>query len=236
MEKLFANELVLEVGRKCNMRCAHCLRGPAEDVAMTFETAKKVIDSVKGIDVIVFTGGEPMLYADFICGIIEYIMDVKKPVCGFYIASNGKEVNMKLMCKLAEFYAYIEKQIGEAEYTCKFDVSLDSYHAPISEYNRAILQAFRFVETRSNDSYLISEGNAKVNGLGIRTLQTDKTFDICDDNSVEMIYVNAFGEILPDCDYSYETQRKMRGFNINSHTLAYAVRQYRPRSCVEKIA
>ena len=235
MKKIFASSLTLEVGRKCNMNCAHCLRGPAEDVSMTFETAKKAIDSVCGIDTITFTGGEPMLYADFICKVIDYIMDIDKDVRGFYIASNGKEVNMKLMLKLAEFYAYIEKKSGEAEYTCMFDISLDSYHAPISEYNRAILQAFRFVGTKNNDAYLIAEGNAADNGLGIRGPRIDASFSVYDD-MVDMVYVNALGYVLPDCDYSYETQRELPGYNIHNHTLSYIIAHYNPDESVDNVA
>ena len=53
--------LILEVTRRCNMCCAHCLRGEAENIDMQKETIDKVLDLVDKIECVTFSGGEPSL-------------------------------------------------------------------------------------------------------------------------------------------------------------------------------
>ena len=250
-QQIFVQDLILEVGRRCNMHCDHCLRGPQEDVSMSFETATKALDSVSQLSTITFTGGEPTLYADFICKVIDYIMEKQIDVGGFYIASNGKEVNLQLMLKLAEFYYYCEEIYGDAEDLCRFDVSLGKdglFHEEIPHRNLSLLKAFRFVGARTDDpDHIISEGNALKNGLGSSygwrryAFTTDDGFDVTtdyfeteDNPSVNMVYVNALGEILPDCDFSYDTQRGFITKNINNCSLAEVIAYFNEHNAGEE--
>lgn len=211
---MHVNDLILEVGRKCNMCCEHCLRGPAENVTMPVETAKFAIDQFDTIGNITFTGGEPTLYAKEICEIIDYILENKKEVYGFYIASNGLLVDTDLMLHLAKFYGYIES-IACENYS-QYQLSTDHYHDEVFEKHH-ILKGFTFVSYRGdiNEAALINEGNAKENGIGHRELDTEMSFSYDEFDTVEMVYVNAKGYLLPDCDYSYQTQDEMKPCHIN---------------------
>lgn len=40
------DQLILEVGRMCNMQCDHCLRGEMQDVSMRFEDAKRCLSQM----------------------------------------------------------------------------------------------------------------------------------------------------------------------------------------------
>lgn len=223
MKIKYCEELVLEVGRLCNMECLHCLRGDMQNIAMQFHDAKKIIDQIDYIGNITFSGGEPTLYGDFICEVIDYIINTKKDVGGFYIASNGKIFDSKLMLKLVEFYAYINPYPGE-EYVCTFDISNDSYHN-FSE--NKMFGAFSFVKTKGNvpEYALFTEGRAADYGLGRKSVNLEACFSINDD-MVEMIYLNALGNVLPDCNYSYETQDYMEPFHINDMALFDIVTKY----------
>lgn len=66
---IYCENLVLEVGRKCNLRCEHCLRGEAEELTMPIETAKAILDGISAIGFITFTGGEPARFGGsfFLC-------------------------------------------------------------------------------------------------------------------------------------------------------------------------
>lgn len=205
--------LVLEAGRMCNMNCPHCLRGKQSCEKMDFEVAKKIMDAFDHIGNITFTGGEPMLYADFIIKCIDHIIDCNLPVAGFYIATNGKTINKELVFKLAELYGYIEEEYGD-NYS-QLDISTDQFHEKVTL--PAYLRAFSFVHKRGAiDPYaVIDEGNARDNGIGYRVMDTEKGFYFEDETSVEMVYVNAKGGLLPDCDYSYETQDEMNPPNVS---------------------
>lgn len=226
MKIKYCGELLLEVGRMCNMRCDHCLRGEMQDVSMQFEDAKRMIDQIECIGNITFTGGEPTLYAEFICKVIDYIIDTKKDVGGFYIASNGKIFNPKLMLKLVEFYAYINPYSGE-EYVCIYDISNDHFH-DFNDNDFKMFKAFSFVRMKGdiNESFLINEGRAYDYGIGSRDLDTTRSFYMYDNDSVEMVYLNALGNVLPGCDYSYKTQDAMHPYNINNMLLFDIVTKY----------
>lgn len=209
---MYVNDLIIEVGRNCPMRCPHCLRGDAENLAIDFETAKKIIDNVDAIGNITFTGGEPMLYAAIVIKIIDYIMSQKKSVDSFYIATSGKVVVKKLIFKLAEFYGYIVENNGDETYS-QLDFSFDQFHEKV-ELPR-YLKAFSFVHYRSDipEGGVINEGRAQENGIGRRP--KDPVDFYIDDDCVEMLYVNAKGSLLPDCDYSYETQEELTFVSVN---------------------
>lgn len=210
------HSLVIEMGRQCNQQCEHCLRGPAETKKINLSLAKKAIDAFETIGSITFTGGEPTLYAKEICELMDYIMENEKSVSGFWIVSNGIIVDMNLIFKCAEMYAYCDENYGDAEYSCGFEISDSQFHEPISEKNRRFLHAFRFVSFRGeiHERGLINEGMAYENGIGNRTLDYDKDFYIQDDE-IEMVYLNAEGFVFPDCDFSYETQREIAKFTFD---------------------
>lgn len=209
---MFVDQLILEVGRKCNMACPHCLRGEAQDVEMSFENAKFIIDQFDGIGNITFTGGEPTLYADFICKVIDYIIDNNKDVYGFYIASNGLIVDTNLMLHLAKFYGYIEEFNGEN--FSAYEISNDHYHDEL-ENPLYMLKGFSFIHFRGDikEEWLIDEGRANDNGIGHRSLNHEAHFYF-DGDTVEQVYLNAKGFLLPGCDYSYVTQDEMEPYDI----------------------
>ena len=236
---IYAYDVVIEVGRKCNLCCAHCLRGPAEDKTVDVETAKKFLSEFSSIESLIFTGGEPCLYADEIISIIDYVIEQKIQVNGCYIASNGTIKSPALMMKLVEFRAYCSDCYGgyddDTEYAFRFDVSNDMFHDGY-ENNLRWFSGFSFVGTRNNvngadtSGMLISEGRAEEYGMGTRTLDKSKGFDIEESNAtavnVTIVYLNAEGYVLPDCDYSYQTQREIKPFKYGSMPLDRIIETY----------
>ena len=208
------SNLILEVGRKCNMQCDHCLRGPAENKTMSIETAIEAIDSFEYINQITFTGGEPMLYAKNIIKIIDYIIKNGKKVYGFYMATNGKFIDTSLLLKFAEFYAYCVENGGEDE-LCRIDLSNDQYHENVEI--PTILKAFKFFGIRGNISSLINEGYAELYEMGSRNLKREHSFYIdtyANESTIDLVYVNARGFIYSDCDFSYKTQKELEKYRI----------------------
>ena len=56
----FAN-LAIEVTRKCNMHCAHCMRGDAQNADISEGKLSKFLSQVNFIGSLTITGGEPTL-------------------------------------------------------------------------------------------------------------------------------------------------------------------------------
>ena len=88
--KLQFYDLAVEITRRCNMSCAHCLRGDAQNMDMSFEMFKKLLDITEGIDTLSFTGGEPALNIPFMEKTLEYVKEKGIPVYNIFIATNGK--------------------------------------------------------------------------------------------------------------------------------------------------
>lgn len=83
--------LVVEVTRRCNMHCEHCLRGDFEDCCMDadFNMIPEIFEGIERIGTIVFTGGEPSLNHRFITACVDYIEKNSIFVDGVFIATNG---------------------------------------------------------------------------------------------------------------------------------------------------
>lgn len=222
--------LVVEVGRKCNMKCTHCLRGEPEDVTVDLNSLFKFLkdEKINYINSIAFTGGEPTLYAKEIISIIDFIMKNNIEIYGFYIASNGLIVNLELMMKLVRFRAYISSKYGldDEDYICCYDISDDHFHDGIHQYNLDILKGFSFVHMRGdiNEDYLIDQGRASLYHYASRTVENTFYASICGDyTEIETVYFNAKGQILWNCDLSYETQEFCEPLSINEYSFSEIV-------------
>ena len=223
--KVRISSFIVEVGRLCTRECEHCLRGCMEDVTIKTEYVKHILSQVDYVDSITFTGGEPALYADQIEEIVDYIVGNHIAVGGFYVASNGEMYNHKLMCALIKLFAHCS-EFGENEVTA-YEVSNDQFHDPNPEVI-AMLKAFSFFSQRNEipTKGIIAEGNAEA--FGYRYLDYDKKFyvneypDFDGEDGVyefDMVYLNALGRLLSDCDYSFETQRKIETVGYNEMSL-----------------
>lgn len=208
---LECEQLVIELGRKCNMNCAHCLRGKAENAEISIDNIINAIKMFDYIGAITFTGGEPVLYQDKIIAVIEVILALDVRVGNFYIASNGTTPSQELMFALCRLYAHCE----EKEF-CSYEVSKDRWHdfPELASW----MSAFTFVGARGDisETHLLNEGRAYENGLGNRHLNHSKEFYFEENyGQVELLYVNSFGELFADCDYSYDTQREISAFTLD---------------------
>ena len=90
MKRIFVNELCLEVTRRCNMGCAHCLRGDAQDVDVSHTIIDEIFNQVDGIGQVTFTGGEPSLNISAIRYFFQRAERTNKMPRSFFVATNGK--------------------------------------------------------------------------------------------------------------------------------------------------
>ena len=95
--KMKVCNLILEVTRRCNMNCAHCLRGDAQNMDADPALIPKIFDGIDDIDTITFTGGEPALNTDYIKAVVDYVIEHKIPVHGCFVATNGKIYSQELV-------------------------------------------------------------------------------------------------------------------------------------------
>ena len=90
-----ANSVFIEVTRRCNMCCALCLRGDAENIDIQEKYIDAFLDSFeKGayISSLTFTGGEISLNIPAIRYTLKAANERGIAVGSFYMVTNGKAV------------------------------------------------------------------------------------------------------------------------------------------------
>lgn len=203
------SNVIIEVTRRCNMSCSHCLRGDAENCNMDTKYIDALLSKVKYIGSITFTGGEPSLVPEIIQYTIDKAKELNVGFGSFYIATNGKNVSDAFLLTVMNLYLYCdEKEM------CQLAISNDGYHIDDDDSiveNYAKLSVFRFTEKkeREDGGYysqgIIPQGRGWDYGSGRE--HHISPFDNIDSDSIDgMIYLNCKGNILPDCDLSFDTQ------------------------------
>lgn len=198
------SQLVIEVTRKCNLACAHCLRGNAENQNIKLEYIDKLLSQTNYINTVTFAGGEPSLNVEALEYFLKQVNLKNIGVGNFYIATNGVNTPLEFIIFCLKMYGYCdEKEL------CSVQVSNDAYHAAESRYSTELLGGLSFFSrrnaTEASDIALIAEGKANEYGLGGRA-NTSTEIVTKDDLSDTEIYLNAKGKLINGCNWSYLSQ------------------------------
>ena len=218
------DNLILEITRRCNMKCEHCLKGDAENMNITENIIDTLLldNNIEYISQVTFTGGEPSLNIKAIENFLKTCKNNNIDIGNYYIATNGKQENKEFLLLLLELYLYCsDNEITQVE------VSRSNFHYDQDEHWIEMLKVLKFCSERKHLTYenIISEGRGKklneANGLDSARCTTDieTTLTIEDDTVHDTLFINAKGDILTDCDLSYETQEKLKIGNILIHKL-----------------
>jgi hypothetical protein len=185
---------------------------------------------INSIGCILLTGGEPGLYPKAIRLIKDTIQIFKKPFDRFYVVTNGLRYHRKMIDELNSLYGLAEEQ-GE----CTLLISNDEFHKTWGASKKEVYDKYE-----ENAEYFCGwKHRGKIIGEG-RALETcvaeaeppSYEFDVnIDDNgdikvNDGVLYINALGDVIPDCDYSYESQKNFKIGNILDERLADILKRY----------
>jgi hypothetical protein len=228
------NELVIEITRRCNVRCRHCLRGPAQAVDISNATIDKLLEDVEYISTITFSGGEPSLAVDKINYTLKVLKAKKIGLGSFFVFTNGKKASLPLAHALLDFYAYSDpferKEMGGLE------ISGDQYHTEVidsTDEARNLYETLSFFHSDARKenflpSQILAEGRAEKWGHAPADrneliIGRDKDGTIRQDEGV--IYINALGDLIPSCNLSYKSQEKTKWGNVHGMPIAEILRR-----------
>ena len=216
------DSLVLETTRHCNMKCAHCLRGAARREQMPQETLYKLFRQLRGVYVgdIMFSGGEPTLRPDI-------VRDVRHNMHRFgcwgfcSVMTNGK-IHRRSREFLQEFA--LLRGLCEEPDLCSIQISNDIWHdcSKRLQYMAEDL-GYEFVSLSDyrNDRYdsLIDQGRAHDNQMASGRQQGDSAISMAYNHLDGSLYVNARGELIAGCDWSYRNQGAHRICTVDDDIL-----------------
>ncbi len=225
--RLAANTLCIEVTRRCNLQCAHCLRGEAEDVRMDKKTLTAILPQFSYISSIVFTGGEPSLNIAAIENALEICKENGVEVGSFYIVTNGNMeqwVLNRLIRILNRWYEYCSDKER-----CGLTISRDKFHGKTPwtfyEIEERCLPYF-WPEDKTYDfdnGFLVNDGRAKnLSGYQKKKSSFVGTWSDFEVDAYRgepsivdgVLYLSCDSLFYPDCDLSYDTMRNSPGLTI----------------------
>ncbi len=231
MERMSLDHATIELTRRCNMQCAHCLRGDAENLDISTKYLETFFSKVDYISCLCLTGGEPSLVPDIIQTVIRIAKKHDTEIGSFDVTVNGKIVSDAFMVSMINLYNYCSDNEVSV-----LSLSNDMYHDPIRD-NAEKLSAFSFFTKRVKtvDSYVLNEGNAEKNGIGNYN-DTIYGYEVDADNSHIQdgtVYLNCRGNIIPSYDMSYENQDRPK--NIVCHVDNMTVEEFELFEVGEKV-
>lgn len=219
-----AEYVSIEITRRCNMCCDHCLRGDAEDIDIQEKYIDAFLDKfINGANIysVCITGGEIMLNIPAIRYLLAAVKKKNISVESFYMVTNGKDSSKALDLAMAslEWWSYCTECDGEPDYA-GICISSDEFHEDISSTAKEILSGLSYYRNDKERSYttngLLNEGRAK--NLSSSAFKKYEPFEnaLCiekESNELisiheEQLYLNALGDIVAGCDWSYESQQE----------------------------
>lgn len=189
----------VEITRRCNTKCDHCLRGKMQPVDIKAEYLREFFSRTTNIDHLILTGGEPTMAVQKIRDVASFIsiMNVQVKYVGMII--NGLVITDSFLqaCQL------LESQVG------RFDIriSSDVFRKPAPRKNvEKLFNSGLNVGFKSNQN-LVSTGKAFRKVWANLPLQVFKPYWILNGWVMEPTYLNALGNLVA-VDGSYLDQEE----------------------------
>ena len=207
MKELYIKNLCIEITRRCNMRCAHCMRGDAESVDITLRHISDLLRHVRHVHHFNITGGEPSLNVRAIRHILGRVRAYDITVNDFYIVTNGATTSRsgEFIAACAALYKYQEEKEQDSGHM--LEMSDDRFHDPAEHaVTLAALSPYTFFGVRGQAEriFLFREGRSTEGHPNPvhRIYLTEENYvygDLC---------LNAEGMILSNGALSYARQRE----------------------------
>lgn len=197
--KLYATDVVLELTRRCNMRCADCLRGDAESMDMPKQLIDNVFSNCAEISTLTFTGGEPSLVPELIKYALACAKKYRTTVHEVYVATNGKSVPDAFLSALRAWHVkclsdevpgdpyagaedarrIVDANNAEEPVGVHVDLSMDYFHDDIPRENIMKLCTLPHVHANKyhasdDDKWVLHTGRAYWNGIGDTPVDQDR--------------------------------------------------------------
>ena len=227
---------MLELTRRCDMTCSHCLRGDAQGVDMSEHTLITALRLFEGVtSEIGIGGGEPTLKPALLSRLRHSIIWTGIFPDTITLVTNGKRLVKEIAnVEYDDYDEYGDMIAGPANDAIRelswnadieISVSVDRWHGTeATQRLNTIESSFEYfpkVRVSSqgpvSPSNLIGIGRAK----GYRALEVYLAEECHDIGSYQMMYVTVKGDIYISCDMSYKMYDSLTRSKIclgNVHT------------------
>lgn len=226
------NNLIIELSRKCNLNCAHCLRGSSRRDTIDFNKLHTFLSNINYIGDLTIGGGEPSLALKELKDLYYLLNNVGVVIGNIYIVTNGTYKIKELTEMFIEFY-----NICDDNEMSKLAFSFDIWHNN-AMYGRTDYRKYHFNQAydilmqygledklikHSTEKWsyvsIIKMGRAR--DWGARELEPYNIeigyYDGYAHLYDEQIYYTVDGLLFSSCDLSYLEMNKHSKFYIGEY-------------------
>lgn len=226
----------IEISRRCNLDCSHCMRGEAQNSKISTELLNKFFDDVKSANVLVISGGEPFMCYEEIKSLIEVIKSKHVFIPKVLIVTNGTIYDERIYKLLEQNFEYIEIDISIDNYhmesiSRKYNTNMKSENPRLKPVNlQEIIQNLKLHKKSPYFGYIYGEKKYLIDmGRAVNLDKPKKVFDAlgyfytdCADNYIVAgphIYLDTEGYIT-DGNSEYSSRDKISIGNIHQNTVS----------------
>lgn len=213
---LHIDNLVLEVTRKCNMRCQHCLRGNAQRMDMPRHVMFRTLRDVSSIHCLTLTGGEPSMVPGVLEELRSEIICSRVEINYFYVVTNAHSTRNR-SCFI-EFLDWLHDYTDEPEMNALV-VSQDQFHTAehepkwngfVNEWGEP-LPYFHREERQQYIINVLNEGRAEELHTGTANRKEQRGWELYqweEEGEIQVmdneLYVSANGNVTSCCDMAFK--------------------------------
>lgn len=131
MRQIIWNHLNIELTRRCNMHCAHCFKGDAQDKDISNDVIDGLLDNTVAIYHLGLVGAEVTLCPDRMRYLLNGLIKRNIPLLAMNFTTNGKICSPEVVQIVKDYAAYIRKFVRD---DCRIDgdihigISFDEFH------------------------------------------------------------------------------------------------------------
>ncbi len=240
---IFIKNITLEVTRRCNLKCRHCMRGNSQNKDINYKYIDYILQNNHSIGRLFFSGGEPLLNINTIIYTINKIINEKLIVLSIGFNTNGTIFNESLINILLEYRKYCfdtfpniyneKKKINPIHITFSNDQFHD-YEKNVIEKYKQFEDKISYKETGNLDileDEIILSGRAKNLVFGKYFEFENKSLNIEKFNNNNYIldnyfYITVNGDITTQGDGSYLDMDSNNLGKLDSYSFYNFIKDY----------
>ncbi len=235
--EIIYRELGIELTRRCNEKCEHCLRGDAIDTDLSKEVIDSLFDNndIRLIENLYLSGGEPTLNSKAFSYLVDKIIERRVVVGTYRVIINGTYYDPLFGKAVRKLHEYIDRVGWNKTYNVMYannfgriGISQDQYH---KEAKREVLEKLSelpakvvILDNKYNSNLLLPYGRALDNELSSNEPDESKLKDIegtyiinrYGREGVQIIkqYICSNGNVCLDPNYPFEVLDEYRIGNV----------------------
>lgn len=205
-------DLYLEVTRRCNLRCAHCCRGDAQEVDMSGAALAALLGQVRQVGQLGFTGGEPTQAPQALERILTAFLAAGVSVATLELVTSGVGVPENFWPVWSAWLDYCDHPENVRVF-----ISVDRFHpGPDVDESR-----FRCQVIRRDLDEVYAQGRYADAELPV---PLSEEILLSGNSIASPLYMNVYGDILSGVDWSYSNQGREKICNIMTADLLAAIK------------